>query len=301
MKLWQAVALAVAFSAAAPSLTGLQIASLNVRNYLGQDRWVHEAYRFAYPKPEKEKAALRKLIHKVRPDILLLQEMGSDAYLRELQNDLQAEGLHYSYRHFSGREEGRTGLSLLAKRVPEEVIFHAAPKNADDRFLARGIQELLFRETHDRAALRVFHVHLKSRYTSDPADPDSRMQRKEEIDLLTDWAARRMAVSGDREWILLAGDFNTPFTNKLMAPLHQIAQPVPLIDPSGSGWTYYHRKTDRRERVDGFWVAIGCEAFSPVGLYPQALCPGAGSDHRMAVVRWREDTGRSKPLDKFPD
>lgn len=289
----RAVACAGVLILLAEPLLALVIASLNVRNYLGQDRWIYEAYRFAYPKPEEEKARLRQLIRDVRPDLLLLQEMGSDAYLRELQSDLLAEGLAYPFRHFSGRAEGRTGLSLLSKIPPREVIFHAPPVESSEPFLVRGIQELLVAPDEGSAALRIFHVHLKSRYTSDPDDPQSARQRKKEIQLLGDWASRRMAVSGDREDVLLAGDFNTPFEDGLLAPLRETAKSVPLADERGTRWTYHHRKLDKRERVDGFWVPERDAGIAPVGLFPVQGEADAGSDHRMAVVEWRPENSRA--------
>ena len=73
----------------------LRVATYNVRNYLMTDRLVPGKlgdkliWRKNYPKPEIEKTALRRIIAKVDPDILALQEMGGAPYLKELQRDLE--------------------------------------------------------------------------------------------------------------------------------------------------------------------------------------------------------------------
>ena len=55
------------------------VATYNVENYTIADRMVEGVYRQAYPKPEKEKAALRHVISDIAPDILALCEMGKPA------------------------------------------------------------------------------------------------------------------------------------------------------------------------------------------------------------------------------
>ena len=66
----------------------VRIASINVENYLPMDRWVDGKWRRDYPKPTKEKRALRSMINQVNPDILLIQEIGDLPYLNELWMDL---------------------------------------------------------------------------------------------------------------------------------------------------------------------------------------------------------------------
>src|SRR5438552_2740429 len=59
------------------------VATYNVENYTIADRMVEGVYRQAYPKPEKEKAALRHVISDIAPDILALCEMGKPEFLAE--------------------------------------------------------------------------------------------------------------------------------------------------------------------------------------------------------------------------
>src|SRR6218665_3361361 len=80
--------------AAAQALT---LATFNVENYTIADRMVDGVYRKASPKPEKEKATLTQIISGIAPDILAVQEMGTQAYLDEFRRDLRAAGQNFPH------------------------------------------------------------------------------------------------------------------------------------------------------------------------------------------------------------
>jgi exonuclease III len=264
--------------------TPLRIATWNLENYLLQNRWEHGAFRFDYPKPEAEKTLLRQTLLKIRPDVLLLQETGSKEFLLELQADLKAEGLDYPFTHFSAIPDARTGLALLSKIEPDQVLL-LEPRD-EEALVLRGVHELVL--SLASARLRLFHIHLKSRYTSDKADPDSRAFRTRELALLQAVLNERMALPGSGDQYLIAGDFNTPFADPLLDDLRAEWAPLKLVDSQGESWTYHHFKTDSREIIDGFWQPHGQTAFHPVGLYPPARDLPNGSDHRLVVIEWRD-------------
>lgn len=265
----------------------VRIGTLNVRNYLQQNRWHEGAYRFDHPKPEEEKARLRALLLEVRPDILLLQEMGSPKHLDELREDLATGGLVYPHRHYAGDPESRIGLALLSVIPPMEVLF-IPPGDAGGRpeTLLRGLQEAAFRV--GQARLRIFHVHLKSRYTTNEEDPDSRNFRRAEFRNLAGLVEARLGLSRGKEALLLAGDFNTPFDSPLLEPLRKGWEPMRPADAHGEAWTYHHHRSGTRETIDGFWrVRAGDPPFSPGGVFPPGREASAGSDHRLVVIEWR--------------
>ena len=265
----------------------VRIATWNVRNYLQQNRWHDEAYRFDYPKPEAEKRRLRETLLAVRPDILLLQEMGSEACLLELRDDLRASGLDYAWSHFSALPEARTGLALLSRFPPDEelLLMPEGDRAEGVPAIRRGVHELRF--SRAGAVLRLFHVHLKSRYTTDEADPESRAYRTAELALLKGIVEPRRILAGPREVLLLAGDFNTPFADELLAGLRRQWVPLTVEDADGETWTYHHFKTGRQELIDGFWHPRGqSEALIPEGVYPAGEVAEGGSDHRMVVLEW---------------
>ena len=76
----------------------VRVASINVQNYLLMDRWIDGRWKRDYPKPEKEKRALRSMINQVDPDVLLIQEMGDLPFLNELWMDLNVtDGAQFHY------------------------------------------------------------------------------------------------------------------------------------------------------------------------------------------------------------
>src|SRR5215217_132853 len=75
----------------------LTVATYNVENYGPADRMTEMGFRKAYPKPEREKEALRAVIRGVNADVLILQEMGDQRHLDELRRDLKTEGLDYPH------------------------------------------------------------------------------------------------------------------------------------------------------------------------------------------------------------
>jgi endonuclease/exonuclease/phosphatase family metal-dependent hydrolase len=261
----------------------LRIATWNIQNYLLQNRWVHDAFRFDYPKPEAEKALIRQTLLQVRPDILLLQETGSVELLLELRADLAASGLDYPYYHFSAIPDARTGLALLARIEPDQVLL-LEPVKEETRIL-RGVHEIALSFGEHR--LRIFHVHLKSRYTSDKADPDSIAFRTRELALLESLLKDRAARAEPSDRFLLAGDFNTPFEDSLLDGLRSGWTPLRPVDATGETWTYHHFKTASYETIDGFWQPHGQPGFHPVGLFPQSRDRPNGSDHRLVVIEWR--------------
>jgi mRNA deadenylase 3'-5' endonuclease subunit Ccr4 len=75
----------------------IRIVTYNLKNYLVMDRLVEGQWTKNYPKPEAEKSIIQKNILEVRPDILVIQEIGGKDFLNELKNDLNDLGLDYAY------------------------------------------------------------------------------------------------------------------------------------------------------------------------------------------------------------
>jgi endonuclease/exonuclease/phosphatase family metal-dependent hydrolase len=269
----------------------LRLATWNVQNYLLQNRWDGGRYRFEYPKPEADKTILRRLLLTTRPDVLFLQEIGSEAMLGELQEDLAIAGLDYPHVHYSGFPDSRSGLAFLSMLPPAELLF-LDPKGSgahQDSLIRRGVQEVAF--DYQGTRIRAFHVHLKSRYTSDEADPDSRRFRAAELAALKEILDDRIPISATDEVLLLLGDFNTPFDSPMLDPMREDFALLEVRDASGDRWTYHYYKTQALEQLDGFWTTPdNAGDFSPIGLFPQSIDRNNASDHRMVVVDWRAGT-----------
>lgn len=270
----------------------LRLATWNVRNYLLQNRWHDGQFRFEYPKPEREKAPIRDVLLRIRPDILFLQEIGSPEMLEELREDLAASGLFYSSACFSALPEARSGFGVLSMISPREIILlePGDGQQSHRSFTQRGIQQVVF-DYHGRR-LHTFHVHLKSRYTSDKDDPESQRFRTAELESLEALLERQLSIQSHNQTLLLLGDFNTPFDSHMLDPIRENFVPIEVLDESGNPWTYHYYKTQALEQLDGFWTTPGqLREFMPTGLFPPGIDSLDGSDHRIVVVEWRADKG----------
>ncbi|MGC9452806.1 MAG: endonuclease/exonuclease/phosphatase family protein [Oceanipulchritudo sp.] len=260
-----------------------RLASWNLQNYLSGNRFEEGSFRLEYPMPEKRKARIRQLLHQARPDILFLQEIGSAAHLKELQMDLAAGGLSYPYARFSASPEARSGLAFLSMIPPAEVLFHDPlpldPHGAPGNVLPRGIQEVRFLIGGN--PLRLFHVHLKSRYSADPADPESLRLRAAGLAALHHFLSLHLLADPSSAFALV-GDLNTPFSSPLLRPLRAQWIPIASADADHAPWTYLHRASGSREVLDGFWIPI----IRPSPLRPSLILPTRNppSDHRLVLA-----------------
>jgi endonuclease/exonuclease/phosphatase family metal-dependent hydrolase len=227
--------------------------------------------------PEKRKKAIRELILHCRPDVLFLQEVGSAAFLKELQLDLSASGFRYPFSAFSLAEGSRSGLAVLSQKpILQEVFHYPHDTPSSPPPLKRGIQEISV--SLDSRTVRFFHVHLKSRFSPDPDDPDASRIRQAEIFNLAAFL-RQQLQARPSQVMLIVGDFNALFDDPIMQPLRVDWMPLQVRDGNGLSWTYHHLKSGAMDRIDGFWFPRS----QPPPLRPLQLLPldSPPSDHRL--------------------
>jgi endonuclease/exonuclease/phosphatase family metal-dependent hydrolase len=275
-------------SLAAETLT---IATYNLENYGSADRMTEQGYRQDYPKPEREKQSLRRVIVALDADVLVLQEIGSAAYLDELRRDLKRDGVDYPHAVLLDGPDADRHVGLLSKRAPVSVVQHRdlpfAYKGAMEK-VKRGVLEVHF--ATDAGDLALFAVHLKSQYTDRADDPRSLQRRTAEAVAVRDLLLNR-CPHPDTTRFLVLGDFND---NRISAALRRIeargnttiSQLLPAADSRGETWTHAYRKEDSYSRLDHILV-------SPA-LWPEvaggraSIFDGAGvadaSDHRPVRV-----------------
>jgi len=154
------------------------VATYNIENYGPANRMTAAGFRPDYPKPEAEKAALRQVMRGMNVDLLVLQEMGGQPYLDELRRDLKSEGLDYAHAVLASAADADRHVAIMSKRPLREVITHT-----DLTFSYLGGRETvkrgLLEATINTAAgpVTIFAVHLKSRLTERPEDPQSARRR----------------------------------------------------------------------------------------------------------------------------
>ncbi len=278
-----------------PSLSAetVRVATFNVRNYLNTDRSVEGYWRRDYPKPESEKQALREIIRRIAPDVLALQEMGGAEFLAELQSDLRAEGLDYTYAELlSGPDEDRH-LALLSRIPPRQVLSHdqITFRYFDEELpVKRGLQEAVF-ET-DGQRWRLFNIHLKSRWTDRKDDPNSAKRRVGEAQAIRDFIRSRLPPGEATSRYLVAGDFNDARDSSAVRRFLTVSDTdlthlVECTDSRGEAWTFHYKKRDLYERVDFILTSPPMLPFvrggggNIVDILPESK---VASDHRMVYV-----------------
>ena len=274
----------------------LSIATYNIENYGPADRVTEAGYRKDYPKPEAEKRALRAVIRALNADILVLQEMGAQPYLDELQHDLKSEGLDYPYAALATAADADRHVALLSKRPLKAVTTHA-----DLEFAYFSVKETvkrgLLEATVVTAAgdLTIFAVHLKSRFTERPNDPLCAIRRAGEATAVRDAVLKKFPTPAEARFVLL-GDCNDGKASKAVEHLQkrgktEIASLLPAVDSRGETWTHNYRREDSYSSVDHIFVSPllhaavqggGAKIFDVEGVR-------MASDHRPVAVTLKLD------------
>ena len=270
----------------------IRLATYNLNNYLVTDRHVNGTWRPSYPKPEAEKAVVRRVIRQVLPDILVVQEIGTLPFLKELKADLELENIEYPYTiHMEGSDPVRH-MAVLTKLEPVEVVRHQNLNftyRGKRELVKRGMLELSF-EQMDGAVFKLFVVHLKSRRTNIKADPESLQCRTLEAEACRDRIIERTFKMDITDFIV-AGDFNdhpasAPLRRFYKRGKQKLGDLVFATDSRGERWTHYYRKEATYSLVDGFIVS---QSLSPKikdnkGYIVDGPDVLEGSDHRMVYV-----------------
>lgn len=270
----------------------LRIATYNLRNYLSTDRWVDGVWRQDYPKPEREKKALRAIILEAQPQILLLQEVGSISHLRELQSDLRIEGIDYPHCYHLMALDQKRQVAVLSQIAAKEVIKHTDlwfSYQGERRTPLRGLLELIF-ERNNGVEFAVFNLHLKSRWTVDKADPEAVKLRTSEAQVARDRILRQTAA-GARMAYVLGGDFNdhpssATFRRFMQKGSQQIGCLLTAVDRRQERWTYYYGKEVSYQMVDALIVSPGLlsQVVGGAGHIADHSQAMLASDHRMVYA-----------------
>lgn len=249
--------LLVATSVAAETLT---VATYNLENYGPANRMTDAGYRTDYPKPEREKRALRTVIRGLGADILVVQEMGGAGHLEELRRDLQREGCDYPHVALANAADADRHLAILAKRPLMGVTTHT-----DLQFTYFGAKETVKRGLIEATVatvagdVTVFGLHLKSRFTDRPDDPLSGIRRAGEATAIRDRILQRFPRAAEARFVVL-GDCNDGRTSKAVAFLQkrgrtELTTLLAATDTRGEVWSHFYRREETYSRVDQIFVS----------------------------------------------
>ncbi|KXU36198.1 hypothetical protein AXK12_03855 [Cephaloticoccus capnophilus] len=269
----------------------LKIATYNVENYGSLNRRTPHGFRANYPKSEAAKRALRQTIREIDADILVLQEMGPVEYLLELQRDLKAEGSDYPYSVLMRGPDAARHIAALS-RIPFARVHEHSPLRFEYQDgvedVKRGLLELHF--ATPAGPLTLWALHLKSRYTTNKADPESAIRRAAEAMRIREFILQRIADT-QADLYLILGDFND---TKVSPPLRYLMQRselkfshlLPSSDSRGEHWTYHNTRDDSYSRVDHILASSAVLPFVKNGSAEIADGPQvrSASDHRPIFV-----------------
>jgi endonuclease/exonuclease/phosphatase family metal-dependent hydrolase len=263
------------------------IATYNVGNYTLADRRVDGVFRRAYPKPEREKTALRSVIARLNADVLVLQELGGEGFLAELRRDLTSDGIEYAYGGVVLAADPDRCLAWLSRRRPADVRAHpdlVSTLSGRTEPVRRGLLELRWDEPG--GTITVFGVHLKSRLTQDPDDPEAARRRLGEAE-----AIRRRILERTKDLaaarVVVVGDFNDSKSSPVLARFRQQGErqlffAVDATDSRGERWTYRFDREDSYTRVD--YILVSETLWRQPTLIPAEILDGeevsVASDHR---------------------
>ncbi len=278
--------LAVAASAA------ITVATYNVENYTLADRMADGVYRSTYPKPEKEKAALRAVIAGLKPDILAVQEMGAQAYLDDFRRELKRTGLDFPHTVLLEAADPDRHVAVLSRIPFKEVRRHdKVPIRYFGKkdFVKRGVLEVIF--ATNEGDFSVFVVHLKSKLTEGKDDLESAQRRALEAEAVRDLVLSRYPDPAKAKF-LVVGDWNdTPGTRPVRALQKRgdtvIGELAEVTDSRGQVWTHFYRREATYSRIDYLLVSPGLKPF--VASNSARIWDGprtaAASDHRPVYLQ----------------
>ncbi len=281
---------------AAAASAALTVAAYNVENYTIADRMVDGVYRQAYPKPEKEKAALRQVVAGIAPDILAVEEMGSQAFLDDFQKELRQVGQDFPHTVVLEAADKDRHVAVLSKVPFKEVRRHTGVSITyfgQKDVVKRGVLEVVFATTGGDFSL--FVVHLKSKYTERKDDPEAALQRTLEAEAVRDLVLSRHPDPAKARF-LICGDWNDTRGTRPVKAMQKrgdtiVGDLVHAADSRGEVWTHFFRREDTYSRIDYLLVSPGLKPF--VAGSQATIWDGPGieeaSDHRPVFLTLKLD------------
>jgi endonuclease/exonuclease/phosphatase family metal-dependent hydrolase len=282
------------FGIATATAETLTLATYNVENYGLANRITEAGFRPEYPKPEAQKAALRKVIRSLNADVLILQEMGPQPFLDELRRDLRADGCDYPHAALALGPDQERHVAVLSKRPLKDVVTLAdlefAYFGAKERVKRGLLQATIETEAGD---LALFALHLKSQLTDRADDPESATRRSGEARAIRDAILKRFPDPAHASFVVL-GDCNDTRDSRAVQHLQRrgearVSVLLPAADSRGETWTYAYKRRDTYSKVDHIFVSA--PLVSVVAGGAAVIFDGDGvslaSDHRPVVVTLR--------------
>ncbi len=279
-----------------------KFATYNLANYNLTDRQIEGAFLTQYPKPEHEKTALRRVIQQMDADVLAIQEIGGDAFLRELQRDLKSGAVNYPYATVLTAVDEARQVAVLSRIPFKSVRGH---DNLDFKYfdgrelVKRGMLEVRF--DTPSGELAVFVVHFKSPLTERRDDPNAELRRGREATAARDQVVALFPDPATARFLVM-GDFNDGPADRAVRAFQlrgdwRISLLLPASDSRGETWTHRYRRNDVYSRIDHIMVSPGLRdaVVGEGGVIWDAPGVMTASDHRPVVVALSLEAASDSP------
>ena len=238
---------------AVPKGTAVRFVAYNVENWLTMER-TEDGKRIAAPKPEKERAAVTKVLVAAQPDILGVSEIGNEDDVKDLQKHLADAGWPLPNAHIHHGADPTRSLVLLSKYPITQPVVR---KNLTYRlqgaelYMQRGILDA----TVDSPVgpFRCVGVHLKSK--REVEDGDEEEMRRNEAHLLRR-EVEAILTQDPQARLVVYGDFNDTRNSPSIRAIQgsgrdaQALSTLPLKDSRGHYWTHHWDYQDVYSRFD---------------------------------------------------
>ncbi len=261
-----------------------RVCTFNFKNYLGTDRSVNGIWRKNYPKPENEKQELCEIVKRINPDILLIQEIGDEKYLKEFLKRIAKIGLAYRYATLSKGSDPDRHLAIVSKIKIEKVHKLDHIKFVENGYETKSPRGALFATFNlpNTSTWALGAIHLKSKYGARKSDNDFNSYRKLELSaILTE-----VNYKFSKNPVAIAGDFNDEaITPHIASVLKKFSFTYVIAkDTNGNPYTYYWSKTKEYFALDYFIINPTMQkAFT--GAVPLIYgIPKVASDHSPVFV-----------------
>jgi endonuclease/exonuclease/phosphatase family metal-dependent hydrolase len=155
----------------------------------------------------------------------------------------------------------------------------------------RGVLEVVF--ATNEGDVSVFVVHLKSKRTERPDDPESARQRAAEAEAVRDLVLTRFPNPMQAKF-LICGDWNDTRSTRPVRALQkrgdtELGEILRATDSRGEAWTHYYRKEDSYSRLDYILISPALKPHVSEGRAKiwDGAGAGEGSDHRAVYVEFK--------------
>ncbi|MCD8283519.1 MAG: endonuclease/exonuclease/phosphatase family protein [Opitutae bacterium] len=213
----------------------IRVATMNCYNYLTENRYINGRYVYDAPKPLRERQALHRIVKLVSPDVLLLQEIGTEEYVKQFADDLKKIGEVFPYTAFMEGRDTHRRLAILSKIPPDEILKYPMKGK-----MTRGVLGVRIKTAGaaKNSCVEIFAVHLKSRITRNSSDPECRKERRFEAECV------RSILAGRNTGWIVGGDFNdTPDSDTIPVFLRGgFAKRLDARDIYGDAWTFRDKR-----------------------------------------------------------